>query len=202
MDMLKRKITSQANFTNADILIALKIIEQEENIGRKLLSNRIFLNEASIRSILTKLKDSDYISSSRLGHKLTTKGKHFLDKSLQFEVPQKINAKELTLNDQNYGSIFKNASSKIKDGMDQRDSAVFGGARSAITLIFRDNHFTLPETKPEIKIPTIKLNLSKELEIELHNKFAPKNNDIVIISSAEDDERAFRGLVHVIDSFI
>ena len=37
--------------------------------------------------------------------------------------------------------------SKIKDGMDQRDSAVFGGARSAITLIFRDNHFTLPETK-------------------------------------------------------
>ncbi|NMA30474.1 MAG: hypothetical protein GX941_01495, partial [Candidatus Methanofastidiosa archaeon] len=51
--MLKRKITSQANFTNADILIALKIIEQEENIGRKLLSNRIFLNEASIRSILT-----------------------------------------------------------------------------------------------------------------------------------------------------
>ena len=77
MDMLKRKITSQANFTNADILIALKLLNKKQNIG-KLLSNRIFLNEASIRSILTKLKDSDYISSSRLGHKLTTKGKHFL----------------------------------------------------------------------------------------------------------------------------
>ncbi|NYT03305.1 MAG: hypothetical protein GKC00_01210 [Candidatus Methanofastidiosa archaeon] len=86
--------------------------------------------------------------------------------------------------------------------MDQRDSAVFGGARSAITLIFRDNHFTLPETRPEIKIPTIKLNLSRALETELHDKFGPKNNDIVIISSAEDEERSFRGLVHVIDSFI
>ena len=55
------------------------------------------------------------------------------------------------------------------------------GARSAITLIF--GIIILPFLKqPEIKIPTIKLNLSKELEIELHNKFAPKNNDIVIIS--------------------
>jgi len=200
--MFERRVIPQANFTNADILIVLKIIEKEENIGRKLLSKRVFLNEASIRSILTKLKDLDYISSSRVGHKLTTKGKHFLEKSIQFEAPKKINAKTLTLNDQNFGSIIKNASSKVKDGMDQRDSAVFGGARSAITLIFKDNRFSLPETRPEIKIPSIKLNLSNALETELHDKFSPKNNDIVIISSAEDEERAFRGIVHVIDSFI
>lgn len=200
--MFERRTIPQANFTNADIIIVLKIIEKEESIGRKLLSKRIFLNEASIRSILTKLKDSDYISSSRLGHKLTTKGRNFLEKSVQFEVPEKIKAEELTLNPQNFGTIIKGVSTKIKDGMDQRDSAVFGGARSAITLIFRDNHFTLPETRPEIKIPTIKLNLSRALETELHDKFGPKNNDIVIISSAEDEERSFRGLVHVIDSFI
>ncbi|NYT14228.1 MAG: hypothetical protein GKC01_06955, partial [Candidatus Methanofastidiosa archaeon] len=140
--------------------------------------------------------------SSRLGHKLTTKGRNFLEKSVQFEVPERIKAEELTLNPKNFGTIIKGASTKIKDGMDQRDSAVFGGARSAITLIFRDNHFALPETRPEIKIPTIKLNLSRALETELHDKFGPKNNDIVIISSAEDEERSFRGLVHVIDSFI
>lgn len=86
--------------------------------------------------------------------------------------------------------------------MDQRDSAVFGGARSAITLIFQDNHFILPEIRPEIRIPTIKLNLSRALENELHDKFGPKNSDVVIISSAEDEDRAFRGIVHVIDSFI
>ncbi|NMC77647.1 MAG: hypothetical protein GYA60_10210 [Candidatus Methanofastidiosa archaeon] len=200
--MFERRPIPQANYTKADILIALKIIEKEESIGRKLLSKRMFLNEASIRSILTKLKDMDYISSSRLGHKVTKKGRDFLDKSIQFEPPSEINARELTLNDKNYGTLIRGASARIKDGMDQRDNAVFGGARSAITLIFRDNHFTLPEIRPEIKIPTIKLNLSRELENDLHDKFGPKNNDVVIISSAEDEERAFRGIVHVIDSFI
>jgi len=200
--MFEKRAIPQANFTNADIIIALKIIEKEESIGRKLLSKRMFLNEASVRSILTKLKDLDYISSTRLGHNVTKKGKDFIDKSVHFEVPSEINAKELTLNSKNFGTLVKGASSKINDGMDQRDNAVFGGARSAITLIFRDGHFSLPETKPEIKIPSIKLNLSKALETELHEKFSPKNNDVVIIASAEDDERAFRGIVHVIDSFI
>ena len=200
--MFERRIIPQANFTNADILIVLKIIEKEESIGRKLLSKRIFLNEASIRSILSKLKEMEYIDSSRIGQKVTGKGRKFLESSTQFEIPSEINAKELTLNNKNFGTIIKGASSKINDGMDQRDSAVFGGARSAITLIFRDNHFTLPEIKPEIKIPTIKLNLSRALETELHDKFGPKNNDVVIISSAEDEERSFRGIVHVIDSFI
>ncbi|MDY1591221.1 MAG: hypothetical protein RBS85_03535 [Methanofastidiosum sp.] len=200
--MFERRIIPQANFTNADILIALKIIEKEDGIGRKLLSKRIFLNEASIRSILSKLKDMEYIDSSRVGQKITGKGKKFLESSTKFGIPSEINAKELTLNNKNFGTIIKGASLKIKDGMDQRDRAVFGGARSAITLIFRDNQFALPETRPEIKIPTIKLNLSRALETELHDKFGPKNNDIVIISSAEDEERAFRGIVHVIDSFI
>lgn len=200
--MFERRPIPQANYTNADILIALKIIEKEESIGRKLLSKRMFLNEASIRSILTKLKDMDYISSSRLGHKVTKKGRDLIDKSTQFEAPSQINAKELTLNEKNYGTLIRGASNKINDGMDQRDNAVFGGARSAITLIFRDNHFTLPEIRPEIKIPTIKLNLSRQLENDLHDKFGPTNNDVVIISSAEDEERAFRGIVHVIDSFI
>lgn len=202
MVMFERKTIPQANYTNADIIIALKIIRNEESIGRKLLSKRLFLNEASIRSILSKLKDMGYISSSRNGHKLTDKGMDFLDKSIQFNAPQKVNAKDLTLNNQNFGTIIKAAASKIDDGMDQRDSAVFGGARSAITLIFKDNHFTLPETKPEIKIPSIKLNLKKELEAELLDKFNPNPNDVVIISSAEEEERAFRGLVYVIESFI
>ena len=200
--MFERRIIPQANFTNADMLIVLKIIEKEESIGRKLLSKRIFLNEASIRSILTKLKEVGYIDSSRVGQKVTSKGRKFIEGSLQFEIPSEVNAKELTMNSKNFGTLIKGVSSKIKDGMDQRDNAVFGGARSAITLIFKDNHFTLPETKPEIKIPTIKLNLSRQLENELHDKFSPRNNDVVIISSAEDEERGFRGIVHVIDSFI
>ncbi len=200
--MFERRQIPQANYTNADIIISLKIIEKEESIGRKLLSKRIFLNEASIRSILSKLKDMDYISSSRLGQKVTKKGRDYIEKSTQFEIPVEINAEELTLNSKNFGTLIKGVSSKIKEGVEQRDNAVFGGARSAITLIFKDGHFSMPEIKPEIKIPTIKLDLSKELETELHEKFHPKNSDVVIISSAEDKERAFRGIVHVIDSFI
>ncbi len=200
--MFERRIIPQANFTNADILIVLKIIEKEESIGRKLLSKQIFLNETSIRSILTKLKEMDYITSSRLGHKLTNKGKNYLNKSIQFTMPVKVDAKNLTLNKQNYGSVISGVSNQIKDGMEQRDRAVFGGANSAITLIYTQNHFYLPKIKPELEIPNIKINLNKDLENELMNKLELKDNDVVIITSSEDEENAFRGIVNVIDLFI
>ncbi|HOI76143.1 MAG TPA: hypothetical protein PLI06_00835 [Methanofastidiosum sp.] len=200
--MFERRIIPQANFTNADILIVLKIIEKEESIGRKLLSKRIFLNETSIRSILTKLKEMDYITSSRLGHKLTNKGKNYISKSIQFTMPVKVDAMNLTLNKQNYGSVISGVSNQIKDGMEQRDRAVFGGAKSAITLIYAKNHFYLPKIKPELEIPNIKINLNKDLENELLNKLELKDNDVVIIASSEDEENAFRGIVNVIDLFI
>lgn len=67
--MFERRVIPQAKFTNADILIALKIIEKEDGIGRKLLSKKIFLNEASIRSILSKLKEMDTLTLQGLAKK-------------------------------------------------------------------------------------------------------------------------------------
>ncbi|MFQ6089104.1 MAG: DUF4443 domain-containing protein [Candidatus Methanofastidiosia archaeon] len=185
------KLRVPSNFTKADLLFALKLLD-EKVMGRKKLSDMLFLGEASIRSILSKLRGEGFLESKKSGQVITQRGREFLKAQVQFELPKKIEKLEITLGEVNLGILLHSMEDRVEDGLKQRDSAVFAGASGATTLIFKEK-FIFPKSRESIPL---------EENNHLLKMFKPKNGDVLCISSAEDERRAFRGLVFILDGFL
>jgi hypothetical protein len=108
-------------------------------------------------------------------------------------IPAEINIPKcsIALGTFNYAVLLKNFSLVIKSGIEQRDAAIkVGGFGTATALLFKDNKFVMPIT-PAISKSLNNNPLENEPRIErfLIEKLTPEYGDVIIIGSANGDER-------------
>lgn len=180
------------NFFESDLLLALRFIS-EGGMGRHKLSEDLCLGEASVRSILTRLKKRGFVTSSSSGHTITKSGKNHLERKIFFTMPQRLDANEITVQGESMAFILRGVSEGISDGLSQRDRAIMGEARGATTLVFERGMFRFPPSGEAIKKP---------LADNLKKKFLPQERDILIIVSAASRRQAFRGCSSVLQGFL
>ena len=171
------------NYTKGDILLTLKIL-QEEQVGRKKLSEWLGLGEATVRTLFRKLESESFIVSTRQGQKITEKGKEYLTHLPAFTLPTPVEVKDLTLSEYNIASLIKNYAHTIKNGIKFRDAALISGACGATTLIFQRGTFIFPD----------KTALDAQVTAHLTAVFSPHENDVLIIATADTSPDAVRGL--------
>lgn len=181
-------------FEQAIRLIAEGDVDRKNKlIGRQKLANDLGLGGGSIRSLLKTLKKEELIKTSKLGNQLTKKGEKFL-KELRKEIPfseiQINSARELTNSDYNFALILRNYIEKIGTGMAQRDAAMKIGASGAITIIFKDGKYSIPEIQ---NFKDLKTQYPKIIE-ELNVNFNIEPNDIIIIATANDSISVKKGV--------
>jgi DNA-binding PadR family transcriptional regulator len=183
--MFEKSEKANPRFTQLHLLITLKILEENAPIGRKRLIHILTLGEGSVRTILKKLKKEGLITSSKLGHRITGKGKNFL--KTNFHVGGKVRVKGLTLGKEDYAILVKNAANKIKSGIEQRDEAIKVGAAGASTLIYDGKRLKLPGDLVDIKkeYPGV-------IE-EISSKFPLEKGDIIIVGSGDTLTKAMEG---------
>ena len=172
------------NYTEGDILLTLKLL-QTKQIGRKNLSKVLHLGEATIRTLFRKLESENLITSTHQGQKITEKGIQYLTSFPQFTLPKPVNVGGLTLSEYNIASLVHNYSHNVKDGLKFRDAAIIAGACGATTLIFSGGKLTFPHSK------TV---LTPETANYLVTEFSPSEGDILIIATADTNQKAVRGL--------
>ncbi|MBS7655588.1 DUF4443 domain-containing protein [Candidatus Bathyarchaeota archaeon] len=176
------------SFSFLDILNALEAIWRNKIIGRKKLSVEIGLGEGSTRTIIKWLKKLGLVNSNKPGCKLTKEGIRLIQHLKSKIGPASMVSKSfLAVGEANFGILVKKASFKVKNGIEQRDTAIKAGADAATTLIFKKEGLTLP--------PMNKL-LNKEypnLAKEIYQIFQPKENDVIIICSAKNKLLAEKG---------
>ena len=174
-------------FTVFHMFYALELISQKP-LGRNKLAEKMAVGEGAVRTIISRLKEADLIETSKLGCNLTKKG---LDIWRQFEeiFPKKmaLPKSDLSSSEFNYAFLVKNSGQKVKSGINQRDAAIFAGARNALVIVYRNAHLCI-----ESVCSCIEQDYPK-VASQIINELTPKENDVVIVAGADSLLRAKRG---------
>jgi len=167
----------QPAFTPPYILKALELIESKRGIGRQQLSKKLRLGEGSVRTLIKRLKEKEFIETSRGGMILSDRGRFLLHKIGEHMVGIEIPDTRITVGTENYAILVKGSAINVKKGIEQRDAAIIAGAKGATTLVFTGDKLMMPGTDVDIESSMEKLLLSK---------LQPGNGDVIIIVTGCD----------------
>jgi predicted transcriptional regulator len=174
-------------FTVFHLIKALRLISQGP-IGRGKLSSEIGIGEGTGRTLIERLKDAELIVSSKKGCFLTEKGKRLWNKIVTvFPRKVRLEKNELTLSHYNIAILVKGCADKVQTGMKQRDASIVVGAEGATTLVMKEGKLTMP---------AVSENMAQDFPKAHHQiveLLKPKENDVIVIVSADSLEKAEYG---------
>lgn len=174
-------------FSIFHIFSALELIAKKP-IGRNKLAKKMKVGEGAVRTIISRLRDSGLIATSKEGCVLTEKGISVWQ-NFESVFPKRVEIKKtaLTTSDYSYSFLVKNKGDKVKSGIDQRDAAIMGGARRAIVIVFKSGRLIIDSVSDSVK-----KDFPEAAGIILE-KLNPEENDVIIIAGANSPFKAKRG---------
>lgn len=129
-------------FTDANVYYALYVLSDGKRVGRKKLAEEAGVGEGSMRRILDKFREWNFVQIKQTGISITKAGLVFLD-----QIPVRLIDVDLqgsVVGDFTQGVIVYGASSKIVNGMQQRDAGIKAGAEGCTTIVIRDGKLMIP----------------------------------------------------------
>ena len=214
LDSLFESPTIKPTFDYVHVILSLFLFgENLEGIGRYRLKKELQIGAGTIKSLFNKLKEVTHFiivpsegelnagELQRRGHVLTQKGFEFLAKikkkipllrTADLEHLKDIIIKQIDVN--SYFCLVKKASTKLSDGVEQRDAAIKVNGSGATCLVYDGVNLFFP-TKKAFKDDTDNTNINPKTlhyfksEIEDANVKIEKN-DVIIIGSGENYQRA------------
>jgi len=189
LKVIEPKKGNRPNFDEAHVLIALDTINKHQPIGRQLLTRMLSLSEASIRTMIRRLRELEFVEVDRVaGIFITDKGKKLLEylhertiileNVMIYSIQWKVN-----------GVVILNGINILnKIGiLDLRDNLVKLGASKILIAVKNDNQIELPpktfDESEEIK----------RLKTELIEKFSNIPSDsLIILFEPQDIHLAYK----------
>ena len=214
LDPLFESPTIKPTFDYVHIILSLFLFsENAEGIGRYRLQKELQIGAGTVKSLFNKLKEvTKFIivpsegelnigELKRRGHVLTQKGFEFLAKvkrkipllnKADLEYLKDIIIKQEYIN--SYFCLVKKASTKLSDGVEQRDAAIKVNGSGATCLVYDGVNLFFPtktafkDDNDNKKINPKTLNYFKS-EIE-DAKIKIEKNDVIIIGSGDNIQKA------------
>jgi len=174
------------SFSVLHVLLAIEYVA-ENPTGRKQLAEMLGVGEGVARTIIERLRAARLVAVSREGCFLTEEGLRLHKRYGEALSKAEIGKNELTLADSNVAVLVRNCVQRVRSGMEQRDEAVRMGAKGATTLLFRNGRLRLPSS--DIDVDRTYPRFTKEAM----NVLRPRDNDVMIVVSAETRTRAELG---------
>ncbi len=176
-DFLKGIVDIRAGYTFVHTVKAVLVLG-ERQCGRNTLMKELSLNEAPVKTMLNRMKENDLIEMSYRGSILTKKGRViFTSLRKNISGPMKIGRNDVTVSKYNIAYLVRNAASRIKKGIEQRDQAILMGADGLTTLIYKKKLF----------MPGLE---NWAIPAEIKNAFDAKENDVILVGSAKKESIA------------
>jgi len=168
-------------FMEAHLVKALMTLDAKGPVGRVRLAKTLGLGEGTIRTLIRHFENEGLIKSTKTGITLTNSGRRLASNlksriSDETDVPRS----SLTVGPFNIAVLIKNAAHAIKGGLEQRDAAIKVGAQGATTLTYSRGRLNMPNVEEDVfrDAPAIRETLVSKLK--------PRENDVIIIGSAND----------------
>ena len=163
-------------FTDANVYYSLYLLADGKRLGRKKLAELVGVGEGSMRRILEKFRDWNFVSIKQTGISITKAGLVFLD-----QLPLRLIDVDLgqsVMGDFSQGVNVYGVSSKIVNGMQQRDAGIKAGAEGCTTLVIREGKLMIPpDWNMDEKTPELAYKIRKESGIT--------EDDAIIVGSGK-----------------
>jgi hypothetical protein len=148
-------------FSDANVYYSLYLLADGQRLGRKKLAELVGVGEGSMRRILEKFRDWNFVSIKQTGISITKAGLNFLD-----QLPLRlidVNLGDSVKGDFSQGVIVYGVSSKIVNGMQQRDAGIKAGAEGCTTIVIRDGKLMIPpDWNMDEKTPELAYKIRKD----------------------------------------
>ncbi len=169
--------------------VALILIGREQPLGRYDLCEKMSIGEGSVRTLLKRLSEADYIEAvGKQGQTLTQKGKNLFERvSKDVPIGLTLNIRLLVMYEYAFANLVKSALSRITDGIRQRDEAIIQGgydSAGATTLTHKNGNLVMPPDDFHLL-----LNYEQET-ILIIDSLRPEDGDVVVIGSADNPNLA------------
>ena len=175
------------SFTIFHLYYTLELLA-ERPLGRNKLAEKLHVGDGAVRTIISRLKDSELIETSKSGTNLTDRGKEIWQ---QFEAvfPKQANLpqSELTPSEFNHAYLLRGRAEKVGTGINQRDAAIIAGARQALVIVYKNGQLGIESVSDNIEkqFPKAASQLLEELK--------PQDQDVIVVAGAESELKAKRG---------
>lgn len=181
-NIVSRKGSSKIlTFSAPHVFKAFQLLSKQKFVSRSNFSKELKLGEGAVKTLISHLREFGMIESIKAGTFLTPKGKKFAEKFFEV-ISNECSIPKSTIleSNNNHAIILRGYADAIKSGVEQRDYSIMYGAKSAITLIFKNNDFVFPVAEN----PAF-TNDKKTTQILIKN-LEPSQNDVIIITSSDD----------------
>ncbi len=172
------------SFDVVHVFATLQLIENGGKTSRDSLCTGLALGEGTIKTLVKHMKMHRLVETSNGGTKMTAKGRGICSELLS-SMPSEMSLPRcsIALGKFNYAVLLREFGFAVKSGIEQRDAAIKMGAIGATTLLFKDGKCVMPASSQD--------SLKKEPEIRrmLAEKLKPKEGDVIIIGSADSNEK-------------
>ncbi len=182
----KPKQGNKPKYDEAHVIHALLTIQNEQPIGRPTLEKRLNLGDATVRTLLRRLKELGVIKVDKVGGaEITEEGKKALD---EWSSIIKIGEAELKSVNWNCSMIVVKGGSKIlgkQKVIELRDKIIKLGADSVLISVILNNRIELPPKTEEFGM--------KELLDEIKDSCKIcENNDLIAYILPKDLNLAYK----------
>ena len=208
LDSLFDSQTIKPTFDYVHVILAFFLFgENPEGIGRYRLEKELLIGSGTAKSLVRRLKEignfikvpvkkSDDLESKMKGHILTDNGLMMFSKlRSKFPILQAADTnilKDIIINpvSHSYFCLVKNAESKIRDGITQRDAAIRVSGSGATCLVYDGNNLVFPEDYTSDKGIT-----DENIQLYFRTKFVNANvnlerGDAIIIGLGDNPRKA------------
>ena len=166
-------------FTDANLYWTLYHLSKGKCMGRRNLASMVGIGEGSMRNVLKILKDWNFIIIENRGIMISDEGRLFLQ-SIPIEIVEEADLQDYVgIQQCCCGIIVFNQSSKVQDGLKQRDVCIKAGASGCITFVVKNKKLTIPPGR------SLDAEYSGSLE-KLENLLHLADGDVLILSYSAD----------------
>ncbi len=176
-------------FNELEMIRAILLLGERTVLGRTLLARLLGTGSGAIRTLINDLDKEKILAVEPTGCRLTDKGlKIYRDIAESIPVITQLDAGRLSVARCDAGAIVKNASGRVRLGIEQRDAAVRVGAKGATTIVYNDGRFEIPMGSKDCAH-----DYPDEVWNRLVATFSPADRDVIVVSSADDADTALYG---------
>ncbi|MDG6954750.1 MAG: hypothetical protein JRN33_07215 [Nitrososphaerota archaeon] len=178
-------------YSSAHVLLVLMTIGDSVSIGRQALSKEVGLGEGAIRTVIKWFRAGGYVKVNANGCLLTPKGNQAYSE-LKKLIPRilVLPRTTLTVGKIQVAAVVRKKSSRVRSGIEQRDSAVKAGASGATTYLFRGSSFEIPGSPGDAERA-----FPSESWTKLRSGLEPEEGDVVIVCGSDEKRIALIGVI-------
>jgi hypothetical protein len=179
------------SYSSSHVLLVVLTIGGAGAMGRHALAEEAGLGEGAVRTVIKWLKEDGYIAVEPNGCQLTAKGKQVYTE-LKSAMPRtlELSRTTLTVGREQVAVLLKKRSSRVRSGIEQRDSSIRAGAAGATTYVIKGSKFRVPGSSVDSE-----KDFPSGAWMKLRSGLQPEDGDVVIVCGSDDRHTSFVGAI-------